>query len=652
MEKIQIELMNEFKYLSNLKSNKSKTMFTFNVRTPDVKENRYLNNLYLYKDNQSICLIENDTFTFNDWLTDDSIIIKRKNKDDDDYTSTFFKLTLGQGEAKKLFSIPLPVLNIKRIDDENYLIHATINTKYPDLYLKNSNERKQIITDITENNFKVEIEEIPFWENGGTYTAYQRHHLFIFNKNQNELTPIMNDVYDNVSTFDIDKNKIVYISSNFKEKLDFYSGIYEYDLLTKTTKVIYEKKDFGFSNVLYTKNYIFTLASDMKTYGINEDTRPYLISRDTNEMKLMFSEPLRFGNTTGSDARMGSNKYIEIDYETNKLLFISTDENIAKLMKYDGKLTVESDYNGSIDGFTMINNDIYTLAFVNNNLAEIYKGSEKITNFNDSIFENKYVATPLAIKFYSNGSDITGFVMLPENFDNTKKYKAILDIHGGPKTVYSTIYYHEMQVWVNLGYVVMFTNPHGSDGRGNEFSDIRGKYGSIDYQDLMKFVDVVLEKYPNIDENNLGVTGGSYGGFMTNWIITQTNRFKCAVTQRSISNWTSMYGVSDIGFCFAGDQNNTKFEDDNFFDTLWNYSPLKYIKNCKTPTLIIHADADYRCPIEQGYQLFNSLKVMGIDSKMIVFKDENHELSRSGKPKARISRLTNITNWFEKYLNG
>lgn len=651
MEKVKIELMNEFKYLSNLNSNKSKTMFTFNVKSADLKENKYLNNLYLYKDNKSICLIENDDFTFNDWLDDESIIIKRKCKSEDEYTSSFFKLTLGQGEAKKLFNIPLPVSDIRKIDDDNYIIKATINTNYPDFYLKNSDERKNIIDDIKENNFKVEIEEIPFWENAGSYTVYERQHLFIFNANSKKLIPIINNIYENVISFDIDKNKVVYVSSTFKDKLDLYSGIYEYNITDKTTKTIYNQKDYGFSTVLYSKEYIFTLASDMKTYGINEDMKPYLISRNTNEMKLMFEEAVCFGNSTGSDARMGANKYLDLDYETNKLLFISTDENIAKLMKYDNKLSVEVDYKGSIDGFTKINGQIYTIAFVKNSLAEIYKGNEKVTNFNDHIFENKYVATPKPILFNSNGDDITGFVMLPDNFDENKKYKAILDIHGGPKTVYSSIYYHEMQVWVNMGYIVMFTNPHGSDGRGDKFSDIRGKYGSIDYEDLMKFVDVILEKYPNIDKNNIGVTGGSYGGFMTNWIITHTNRFKCAITQRSISNWISMYGVSDIGFYFADDQNNTKFENDNFFDKLWEHSPLKYIRKCKTPTLIIHADEDYRCPIEQGYQLFNSLKVMGIDSKMVVFKNENHELSRSGKPKARISRLTHITNWFEKYLN-
>ena len=131
-----------------------------------------------------------------------------------------------------------------------------------------------------------------------------------------------------------------------------------------------------------------------------------------------------------------------------------------------------------------------------------------------------------------------------------KKYPAILDIHGGPKTAYGEIFYHEMQVWANEGYFVFFCNPIGSDGRDNVFADLRGKYGTCDYRNIMDFTDEVLRRYPAIDEKRLGVTGGSYGGFMTNWIIGHTNRFAAAVSQRSISSWLTMEYTSDIGYNF------------------------------------------------------------------------------------------------------
>lgn len=176
---------------------------------------------------------------------------------------------------------------------------------------------------------------------------------------------------------------------------------------------------------------------------------------------------------------------------------------------------------------------------------------------------------------------------------------------------------------------------------------VRGDYGGNDYQDLMLAVDYVLANYEFIDSNRLGVTGGSYGGFMTNWIVGQTNRFKAAVTQRSISNWISFYGVSDIGYYFTEWQINSDLSD---IGTLWKHSPLAYVKNVETPLLILHSEKDYRCPIEQGEQLFIALKRLGKETKFIRFPDENHELSRSGRPALRINRLDYITGWFNEYI--
>jgi dipeptidyl aminopeptidase/acylaminoacyl peptidase len=205
-----------------------------------------------------------------------------------------------------------------------------------------------------------------------------------------------------------------------------------------------------------------------------------------------------------------------------------------------------------------------------------------------------------------------------------------------------------MQLWANMGYFVFFCNPKGSDGRDNEFMDIRGHYGETDYQNLMDFTDAVLEKYPQINRQKVCVTGGSYGGFMTNWIIGHTDRFCCAASQRSISNWLSFYGVSDIGWFFVPDQCNGDIYR-NPMD-LWDHSPLKYAANVKTPTLFIHSDEDYRCPLEQGLQMYTALMDRGVESRMCVFHGENHELSRSGKPKHRVRRLQEITDWFEDHV--
>ena len=283
-------------------------------------------------------------------------------------------------------------------------------------------------------------------------------------------------------------------------------------------------------------------------------------------------------------------------------------------------------------------------------LQEIYRNGERQTSFNDRILEGKYVALPEKIDYENDGVDLDGWVLLPKDYDPSKTYPAILDIHGGPKTVYGEVFYHEMQVWANKGWFVMFCNPRGGDGRGDEFADIRGKYGTVDYSDIIKFVDVVLEKYPQIDPKRIGETGGSYGGFMSNWILGHTDRFAAIATQRSISNWVSMWGTSDIGQGFVDDQTGAKLMDGEA-EKIWLNSPLPYIiENAKTPTLIIHSDQDYRCPIEQGYQLLSVLKMRNVPSRMVIFHGETHELSRSGKPKGRVKRLTEITDWMEKYI--
>jgi len=161
---------------------------------------------------------------------------------------------------------------------------------------------------------------------------------------------------------------------------------------------------------------------------------------------------------------------------------------------------------------------------------------------------------------------------------------------------------------------------------------------------------VVLSKYPSIDPKRLGVTGGSYGGFMTNWIVTHTKRFACAATQRSISNWLSMAGTSDIGYLFAEDQCGGKLFTDDGAEMMWERSPLKYAGKLATPLLVIHSECDYRCPLEQGLQIYSAAKERGVDARMVIFKGENHDLSRSGKPSHRVRRLEEITRWFEKYL--
>jgi acylaminoacyl-peptidase len=172
----------------------------------------------------------------------------------------------------------------------------------------------------------------------------------------------------------------------------------------------------------------------------------------------------------------------------------------------------------------------------------------------------------------------------------------------------------------------------------------------VDYEDLMSVVDHALGEFPFIDPARLGVTGGSYGGFMTNWIIGHTDRFRAACSQRSISNWISKFCTTDIGYYFNKDQLGKTPWEENGNDRLWWHSPLRYADRAVTPTLFIHSEEDYRCWLAEGLQMFTALRYHGVDSRLVLFHGENHELSRSGKPLHRIRRLQEILNWFEKHL--
>ncbi|MGE8205161.1 S9 family peptidase [Heyndrickxia sp. NPDC080065] len=274
---------------------------------------------------------------------------------------------------------------------------------------------------------------------------------------------------------------------------------------------------------------------------------------------------------------------------------------------------------------------------------------DQLTFVNEEFLKTRELSNVEPIEFESaEGWKVHGWLMKPVGFEEGKKYPLILEIHGGPHAMYANTYFNEFQILAAQGFAVLYVNPRGSHGYGQKFVDaVRGDYGGNDYNDLMNAVDYVLDQYDFIDKERLGVTGGSYGGFMTNWIVGHTNRFKAAVTQRSISNWISFYGVSDIGYYFSEWQ---ILADLNDIEKLWKHSPLAYAKDIETPLLILHSEKDYRCPIEQAEQLFIALKHQQKTTKFIRFPESNHELSRSGKPHLRMKRLDYIKDWFLQYV--
>ena len=278
-------------------------------------------------------------------------------------------------------------------------------------------------------------------------------------------------------------------------------------------------------------------------------------------------------------------------------------------------------------------------------------GNERqLTDLNRAWKEEVALGRPERFRYERDGFTLDCWVIKPFGYEPGRRYPALLNVHGGPATQYGHTFFDEFQVYAGAGYAVIFTNPRGSQGYGEAFTRaVVEDWGGGDYADVMAGVDEALRRCDFIDPERLGVLGGSYGGFMTSWIVGHTDRFKAACSERALNTHYSMFGTSDIGHSFPEAYSGGYLPWDNL-NWYIDHSPLTYAKNITTPLLIIHAEEDLRCPIEQGEQLFVALKKQRKEVLFVRFPDENHEMSRSGRPRHRLERFRFILDWFAKHL--
>ncbi len=287
--------------------------------------------------------------------------------------------------------------------------------------------------------------------------------------------------------------------------------------------------------------------------------------------------------------------------------------------------------------------------------AEVYvssiegSGEEKVTGFNDGwLSEVDLMPAEELAWTVEDGTEVQGWVIRPADFRPGGSHPMVLKIHGGPHSAYGNTFFPTFHVLSGAGFFVLYVNPRGSSGYGHDFQyATRGQWGVLDREDFLEGVDAALAAYPEIDADRLGVSGGSYGGFMTNWLTATTDRFQAAATSRSIANWESWWGTSDA-------QALTEYE---FFGPPWEQrdlyrrlSPISYVENVTAPTLIIHSERDHRTPIADGEQWFMSLKKLGVPVEMVRYPRSSHGLSRTGEPWLLVDRLERIRSWFHRFL--
>ncbi len=289
---------------------------------------------------------------------------------------------------------------------------------------------------------------------------------------------------------------------------------------------------------------------------------------------------------------------------------------------------------------------------------ELFEGNGKrITSVCDDFVAGRQIADVERFTAVSaDGTEVDAWLVRPPGFDEGKKYPVLLTIHGGPFAQYGTGFFDEVQVYAGAGYCVLFSNPRGGSGYSEEWGraicgpggGIGPGWGSVDYEDVMGVVDTALEKFPFLDGERLGVLGGSYGGYLTSWIVGHTKRFKAALSERSVNHLVSAFGSSDVFWIFERQFGGPMW--DNVEEWL-RMSPATYAAEIETPLLIVHSENDLRCNIEQGEHLFTLLRLRDKQVELLRFPGEGHELSRSGAPLHRVQRFDAILEWFGRYLS-
>jgi dipeptidyl aminopeptidase/acylaminoacyl peptidase len=338
------------------------------------------------------------------------------------------------------------------------------------------------------------------------------------------------------------------------------------------------------------------------------------------------------------------------------IVALVSDRGATRVVRFDatsGAATVLTGGNRHVTGFALLQDDGLAISVTDPTTpAEVRlvtkDGEVPLTAFNDAWLAQVEIIRPAEFWVESNGDAIQGWLLRPKgSAANGGKVPLVLNVHGGPNAQFSNAFFHELQLYAARGFALAYINPHGSAGYGEAFADaISGNWGTGDAPDFLAAIDHVVA-LGGIDETRIGITGGSYGGFITNWMLGTTDRFKAAVTDRSISNMISMYGTDDIALRSLDPELGPPWEN---FERYWDMSPLKYVANITAPLLIVHSENDFRCPMEQAEQLFIALKRLRRTVEFVRFGNESHGLSRNGGPRHRVERLQRTLAWFETHL--
>ncbi len=648
----------QFRFVSEVSLSPDREWAVYAVNQADEEENRYHSSIWAVngRTKENRMLAARGEAKSPIWLDEKTVLFasgRDAKKEEGNNETVYYRIAVDGGEAVKAMTVPAKVEKLRRLGSD-WLVMATADEK-EETGPKDGKDSGSL--EAVEGEDYHIYEELPFWFNGKGIRSRKRCALYLFREETGELTRITPKYLETVS-FDVssDKTKVAYCGPVYDSVMPRTCGLYLYDVGTGDTKQLVAEDLCDVNQVCFMGNdRIFYTGSTYERVGKHPRYYVWDLSEGSG-VQLPYCDR-SVGNSVGSDAKFGGGRSVAYCEERDTLYLLQTLWGDCKLMAMDraGILREVTDVPGSVTGFDVKGDIVIMTAMRGQHLAEVYRlnpddgREEKLTGFNDEYLDSHKISEPEAFRYESkNGFEMEGYVIRPADYEPGKKYPAVLEIHGGPKTASGSVFFHEYQCLASDGYFVIYSNPRGSDGRGEKFADLTEVFGGDDFEDLLEFTDQVLGRCPDIDGRRIGICGGSYGGFMCNWMVGHTDRFAAAVSQRSISNYLTKCLYTDIGY-YANRLQMGAFPWEDFHK-VWSMSPLSGAHRAETPLLLLQSDEDYRCWMGDAVQMFSAVKRRGTDARLVLFHGENHDLSRSGKPKNRMTRLRELEGWFERYL--
>lgn len=628
-EKIKVDDFFNNRVLTNIKKNGEETYSLFFSNKPNSKTDLYEKEIYkIDLDNLQIQKITPPWMPDDFYICYEQILFKKVKEDQ----SELYTYHLETNDLQLMSVLPFPVKDLCIVGDSLYFIARV--EKLPEGIIGEG----------------IACCRIPKYQNNAGKQVTYLFKSDLEGKKIILLSKLDLDI-DQVH-FDLKYKRIMYTAYKIQPIKAITSDVYTYEISDGTT----EKWTDGHYRIGYigsiSNDHMIFMGVDLRKYSRNDNQDHYRIDRDKKTCLLLTNYKDQSNERPGivTDSRYQVDSPVCVRDGVFYYVTVDRFKNTLRGIECEGKQFALDCSLRTIDSYQVFRKGILIAGLGEYNLHELYWLEEgklkKLSGYNDWLKE-KRISKPIYVK-----GSIDGWVLPPLDVEEGEKYPGILMIHGGPKMIYTDVFTYDMQMLAAKGYYVFYCNPRGSDGRGNDFFNIRGAFGEYAYEDLMNFVDHVLGKFPQINEKRLGVTGGSYGGYMTNLIITKTSRFKGAVSERGISHLMTAFLSSDIGFHYTFEYMGNK-ETPWTNHTLYEQaSPLAMAHKVNTPTLFVHGKSDCRCHYIESANMYNALLYNGIDTKLSLYEGQPHSFVINGKPSSRLKRYEELLEWFEIFLKG